>query len=151
MPVRRGEGFLKLRPGFAGIFGGDSCAALLFDLFVYWTDSGHYDGGYFQKTINEFQQDLLATYGEQKIRTALGRPSDAGLVEWVKAGKLRSASSFRLNPDAVNEALDDWELRTRSSKRRTRSSDSWAQSSKSRTDNVGVYKEPRAFRRAEYT
>jgi len=137
VPVRPGEGFLRLRRGFVGICRSDSCAALLLDLFFYWTDSPYYEGAEFQKTINEFRQDLLAKYSEHKVRAGLESLTDLGLIEWTKAGDQRSASSFRLNPEAVNEALDQWEPEKQFSNMSTKSSER-------RTESDVAYKEPRA-------
>jgi hypothetical protein len=87
------NGFRALRPDYLAQCDGNACAALLLDLFAYWTQvrsdndrqaqSGGKEGNdlWFYRSLTDLHDDLYGAFGRAAIRTALKVLHDKGLVE----------------------------------------------------------------------
>lgn len=85
--------FRKLCPEHLEATGGNACAALLLDLFAYWTNaresnnaqakSGGKEGNdlWFYRTLSDIHKDLYGAFGRAAIRSALQLLHDRGLIE----------------------------------------------------------------------
>jgi hypothetical protein len=85
--------FRKLCPEHLEATSGNACAALLLDLFAYWTDSraannaqaqsGGKEGNdlWFYRSLADLHADLYGAFGRAAIRTALQLLHDRGLIE----------------------------------------------------------------------
>jgi len=125
--------FRKLCPEHLKATGGNACAALLLDLFAYWTQvrvsnneqaaSGGKEGNdlWFYRSLPDLHSDLYGAFGRAAIRTALQLLHDRGLIEsrtnpqspWDRTLQYRTL--HRSESDDVHDAEPNDDARARPS------------------------------------
>ena len=125
MSAKPYNGFRALRPEYLAKCDGNACAALLLDLFAYWTqvrsdnDSQAQSGGkegndlWFFRSLTDLHADLYGAFGRAAIRTALKLLHTKGLVEsranplkpWDRTLQYRTLHDAK--PDDAHGSISD--------------------------------------------
>lgn len=119
--------YRALRPEYLELCDGNACAALILDLFAYWTQvrrdndeqsrSGGGEGNdlWFHRSLTDISDDLYGAFGRAAIRTALQLLIDRGLVEsrsnpakpWDRTLQYRTLHGAKSNDVERSESNDD--------------------------------------------